>query len=58
MPEPVKIDSVVKGVFEDIQHRYENPKPVDSTRPRLTGRDMLEFLHNEIRRRGIGRKRQ
>jgi len=61
MQEPKRIGSVVKGVFVDIQHRYENPQPVDSTeltsRPRLTGRDMLEYLHNEIRRRGIGRKK-
>ena len=66
MGKPKPIGDIVGGVFEDIQRRYAKPGRDDSTEDfaasgkiQLTGKDMLAYLSNEIRRRGIGRgKRQ
>ena len=69
--QPKQIGSIVKTVFEDIQRKHEKPVSdstegcrasstlqrdfADVSKVQLTGKDMLAYLSDEIRRRGIGR---
>jgi len=71
MDEPKPIGNIVKTVFEDIQRKHGEPgrnstkdfRDVEksqggccaSATRQLTGKDMLAYLSDEIRRRGIGR---